>query len=421
MQSRSGPIRVVEDPQRSPAGPPATRGSAAPPWRRTGSRSKPTSIASAMPYAAIGTNTSSRRNALNTGAATRRGRERPAPGCISLVVGLAPVGAAQTQARAESTPPTKIQRRVPLAVAKEARRLHGSDRRRRRDSGVAMNVHDVSDGRLRVVDEQREQVPHRHPEEQERRQSRGDARAEEPQRDHGTASARRTSQPRGSGSTCVSRVNARSRMRRDPESEPATAAVEREDRRREGRGLESEPPAVRERERRVTTSGGRKSVASATAAAIDEPEAEQQEPEDGAGAPRRIPRARCRAASGRRRAGTARRRQRHREPALVERLVVGDPRGVPGVMRVPRAELGRQRALERPSPCLVVVGAADLEQARLVVERVRGPDHRIVERGPDRRAPDRGDRDRRAQEWPACALPDCLCAGMGPTTPGGLA
>ena len=109
-----------------------------------------------------------------------------------------------------------------------------------------MKPHDVSDGRLQVVHQEREEVPDRHLEEHERRKRRGDTRREQLTR-HARAVAERTpGDGRDRDPRRVTRYS-EERDRRDPRNEPAHAAVEREDRRRERRDLERQPPAVRER------------------------------------------------------------------------------------------------------------------------------------------------------------------------------
>ena len=78
----------------------------------------------------------------------------------------------------------------------------------------------------------------------------------------------------------------------------------------------------------------------------------------------------------------------HCDPPLVERLVVLDPRLVAGVPGVARTQLSRERALEHLVDGVVL--AAQLEHARLVVERVRCPLDGVVERRPDGKAGQRG-------------------------------
>ena len=70
--------------------------------------------------------------------------------------------------------------------------------------------------------------------------------------------------------------------------------------------------------------------------------------------------------------------ERHRHAPLVERLVVLDPRRVAGVLRISRAQLGRERPLELAVDRLLVVDAAELEQPRLVEQRVRRPLDRVA-------------------------------------------
>ena len=107
------------------------------------------------------------------------------------------------QAAAARTPPTRYERRVPLAAAQEADVRAEELDERRRGSGDAMKPHDVSARRLRVVHEQREQVPDRR---RRRAASAGSAAATPVANSvtgHARAVAERTpADRRGSGSTC---------------------------------------------------------------------------------------------------------------------------------------------------------------------------------------------------------------------------
>ena len=146
----------------------------------------------------------------------------------------------------------------------------------------------------------------------------------------------------------LSRVKPSSAIAADPEWQPAHAAVEREDRRRERRDLERSPQLSVSGKDEWTGSGGRSDRRDRDRRATAMPEAQQQEPEERQRSPRRTRRARRRAASGRPRAGRARRRPAARRPPLVERLVVRDPLGVPGVIAGP-ARAARPRAGPRTS------------------------------------------------------------------------
>ena len=80
--------------------------------------------------------------------------------------------------------------------------------------------------------------------------------------------------------------------------------------------------------------------------------------------------------------------ERHCHSPLVERLVVLDPRLVARVPGVARAQLSRERPLEHLVDGVVL--AAQLEHARLVVERVGRPLDGVVEGRPDGEAGQRG-------------------------------
>ena len=78
--------------------------------------------------------------------------------------------------------------------------------------------------------------------------------------------------------------------------------------------------------------------------------------------------------------------QRDCDASVVEGLVVSHPRRISRLLRVSSAELGGQRAAERSSDRLLVTAAPDLEHARLVVEGIGGPSHRLSRSWPDRNA-----------------------------------